>query len=190
MLRAGTESTLCQSSHIRHTHTMHRCFAQQDWLRVLLFGIDCLDCLLGLACTCDVLSLLCTNSLSCQSPMHNQTKCISFLWSKIRACKHCDADQYVHLAVIWQVAPPGLQAHASCKSALIRYLGHSADLSLHNTQSMSFSSQVRWLQQAEAGTLAPEDEEDEDVQDYAAFDIGPPGKHHYTPAIVPAVSLC
>ncbi|KAL0036366.1 hypothetical protein WJX77_004386 [Trebouxia sp. C0004] len=33
---------------------------------------------------------------------------------------------------------------------------------------------VRWLQQAEAGTLASEDQEEEDVQDFAAFDVGPP----------------
>ncbi len=89
----------------------------------------------------------------------------------------------------WQAATPGLQAHA-CNTALTSRLGHHADVLLHNSQSMSFSTQVRWLQQAEAGTLAPEDEEEEDVQDFAAFDVGPPGKHHFTPAIVSALSVC
>lgn len=55
---------------------------------------------------------------------------------------------------------------------------------------MSFSTQVRWLQQAEAGTLALEDEEEEDEQDFAAFDVGPPGKYHSPPAIVSASSVC
>ena len=45
---------------------------------------------------------------------------------------------------------------------------------------MSLFTQVRWLKQAEAGTLAPEDEEEEDVQDFDAFDVGPPGRHHFT----------
>ncbi|KAL0037479.1 hypothetical protein WJX79_010408 [Trebouxia sp. C0005] len=36
------------------------------------------------------------------------------------------------------------------------------------------AARVRWLQQAEAGTLALEDEEEEDEQDFAAFDVGPP----------------
>ncbi len=34
--------------------------------------------------------------------------------------------------------------------------------------------QVRWLQQAEAGTLALE-EEDSDAKEFATFDVGPPG---------------
>ena len=55
---------------------------------------------------------------------------------------------------------------------------------------MSLSTQVRWLQQAEAGTLAPENEEEEGVQDFAAFDVGPPGKHHCIPAIVSALFVC
>ncbi len=115
---------------------------------------------------------------------------MSLLLSKVRLCKHYDAEKYVHLATTWQAATPGLQAHSGYNTALTSQLGHHADVSLPNPQSMSFSVQVRWLQQPEAGTLAPEDEEEEDVQDYAAFDVGPPGKHHYTPAIVSALAVC
>lgn len=92
--------------------------------------------------------------------------------------------------MIWQVATPGLQAHADCDTALTSRLWHHAYVTLHDSHNMLFPTQVRWLQQAEAGTLAPEDEEEEDVQDYAAFDVGPPGKHHYTPAIVSALAVC
>ena len=89
------------------TDTMRRFFARQDRLRVFQFVLDCLDCLVGLAYTCDILSVWYTDSLLCQSPTHNQSdKYISFLLSKIRICKRYDAERYVHLAMVWQAATP------------------------------------------------------------------------------------
>ena len=46
-------------------------------------------------------------------------------------------------------------------------------------QRLSHFLQMRWLQQAEAGILAAEDEEADDGLEFATFDVGPPGMHQF-----------
>ena len=55
----------------------------------------------------------------------SQTKYVSFLLSKVKLCKWYDTEKYVHVAMIWQAATPGLQAHAACDTALTSRLGPS-----------------------------------------------------------------